>query len=193
MDGRNPDSGSRELFLCTGLGIFVSGLGIRRSLGVWGMAGRGPAPKDPSQRRRRNSPPSPPALVEVPGAPVGPELPETHEWPAATLAWWATWRTCPQASTFTDTDWAFLLDTAVLHAEFWLGNLKVAAELRLRAAKFGATPEDRARLKIAAGDPTGIGPMAGPAASTGPRLKATTKAADRRKRLLRAVGDGGDT
>lgn len=147
------------------------------------MAGRGPAPKDPSERRRRNAEP-PMTVVAADGARRGPELPETHEWPAATLEWWETWRTSAQASTFTKTDWSFLVDTAVLHAEFWLGDRSVAAELRLRAAKFGATPEDRARLKLSVTDP-GEKP-AGPA-----RLQ--TKAARTRKaRLLRVVGDGGD-
>lgn len=143
------------------------------------MAGHGPPPKDPGQRRRRNSP-SEKTVVSADGKVHGPELPDTHEWPDATLKWWETWRTCALASKFTDTDWAFLLDTAVLHAEFWLGDRSVAAELRLRAAKFGATPEDRARLKIEVGDPT-------PAPPT--RLK-TKAAKNRRARLLRAVGDG---
>lgn len=70
-----------------------------------------------------------------------------------TLAWWETWRRSPQAATFTATDWDFLVDTALLHARFWAGDEKVAAELRLRVAKFGATPEDRARLRMQLGDP----------------------------------------
>lgn len=120
-------------------------------------------------------------VVTADGAQHGDPLPDTFEWPAATLDWWETWRTCAQASKFTDTDWSFLLDTAVLHAEFWLGNRTLAAELRLRAAKFGATPEDRARLKIEIGDPD---KAASPA-----RLQTKTTQ-DRRTRLLRAVGDG---
>ena len=83
----------------------------------------------------------------------GHDLPSSRKWPAETLAWWETWRTCALASTFIDTDWSFLLDTAVLHAQFWSGNQSVAAELRIRVAKFGATPEDRARLKVEVGDP----------------------------------------
>jgi len=51
----------------------------------------------------------------------------------------------------------------------------VAAELRLRVAKFGATPEDRARLKIEVGQPA---PVSRPRVAKG-----------RRERLLRAVGD----
>ena len=140
------------------------------------MAGRGPAPKNPDDRRRRNAT-LPVTVVAKDGKVHGPELPDSHEWPAATSAWWQTWRESPQASTFTDTDWSFLLDTAVLHAEFWLGDRSVAAELRLRAAKFGATPEDRARLKIEVGEPT-VAPT---------RLR---ESKGRRERLLKAVGEG---
>lgn len=142
------------------------------------MAGRGPAPKNPDERRRRNLT-EPLTLVTPDGKTHGPALPDSEDWPDATLAWWETWRTCAQASTFTDTDWSFLLDTAILHMEFWDGDRSVAAELRLRAAKFGATPEDRARLKIAVGEPA-------PATPTRTR---TPAARTRRDRVLKAVGD----
>lgn len=152
------------------------------------MAGRGPTPKDPDQRRRRNSTESL-TVVTADGSQHGKPLPDTFDWPPSTLAWWETWRTCAQASKFTETDWSFLLDTAVLHAEFWLGNRALAGELRLRAAKFGATPEDRARLKIAVGDPD--------TPSVSPARLQTKASKSRRTRLLRAVGDdstddGGD-
>lgn len=116
------------------------------------MPGRGFAPRDPSQLRRRNKVP-PVTVLVADGTVRGPELPDGFEWPEATVKWWQTWRTSAQAQKFTETDWSFLLDTAVLHADFWLGDYSVAAELRLRAAKFGATPEDRARLRFAIGDP----------------------------------------
>lgn len=141
------------------------------------MAGRGQAPKDPATLRRRNLV-APMTVVSADGQVHGPQLPDTMEWPEATRDWWLTWRKSAQAAKFTDTDWSFLLDTAVLHAEFWLGDRTVAAELRLRAAKFGATPEDRARLKIEIGEP-----------STGPALRAKPSKG-RRERLLKAVGDG---
>jgi hypothetical protein len=144
------------------------------------MAGRGPAPKDPSERRHRIQP-APLTVIQSDGGTHGPALPDSHEWPDVTLAWWETWRTCAQAKSFTDTDWSFLLDTALLHMEFWDGDRGLAAELRLRAAKFGATPEDRARLKIAVGDP--------PAASA-PRGR-TPAARTRRSRVLKAVEDVG--
>lgn len=152
------------------------------------MAGRGPAPgmgeKDASQRRRRNLTAAEKfEVVTADGELHGPELPDTHEWPVATLAWWETWRKSAQAKTFTATDWSFLVDTAVLHAEFWLGNRSAAAELRLRVAKFGATPEDRARLKISVGEPD-VKPQ--------PKRLQTKASANRRERLLRAVGDNGE-
>lgn len=121
------------------------------------MAGRGPAPKDPGRRARTNKGPEmrvihgvkpaeqpdlPTLMVEEDG-----ELTEFH-WPARTQEWWKMWRDSPLSAEFTTTDWSELLDTALLHAKYWMGDTKVAAELRLRVAKFGATPEDRARLRI---------------------------------------------
>lgn len=148
------------------------------------MAGRGPAPSGTRSRARDQRRADADVVTVVPDDVVrGPELPEGFEWPAQTEAWWQSMRSTPQAQTYTDADWSFLIDTAVLHAEFWLGNRALAAELRLRVAKFGVTPEDRARLKLSVGKP------ASPTAKAAePRLK--TKAADARKgRLLRAVGD----
>lgn len=121
------------------------------------MAGRGPAPKDPNKRARRNKDPIPMRVIHADPTPQ-PELPTFHVesdgalvefvWPARTHQWWQMWGDSPLSAEFTATDWSELLDTARLHAEFWTGSTKVAAELRLRVAKFGATPEDRARLKI---------------------------------------------
>lgn len=111
------------------------------------MAGRGPAPKDPSRRARRNADPSPVRVLQV--DPVEqPELPEGVDWPTQTRRWWRMWGDSPLSAEFTETDWSELMDTALLHAQFWCGSMGVASELRLRVAKFGATPEDRARLRI---------------------------------------------
>lgn len=115
------------------------------------MAGRGPAPKNPDRRARRNAEPTPlRVLVASPMAqPPLPDLPEElGGWPAPTLAWWSMWAESPLSSEFTASDWSFLADTALLHARLWVGDTKAAPELRLRVAKFGATPEDRARLRI---------------------------------------------
>jgi hypothetical protein len=116
------------------------------------MAGIGPAPKGAAQRRRRNKA-APVMVLTADGKVRGPELPDDFEWPDVTREWWETWRTSAQAARFTGTDWSFRIETAVLHADFWLGDLSVAGELRLREAKLGATPADRARLRIAVGEP----------------------------------------
>jgi hypothetical protein len=117
------------------------------------LAGRGPAPKDPEKRRRRNADPVPATVVAADGEARGPDLPDGVDWPAQTLVWWETWRRSPQAQAFTETDWSFLLDTALLHSRLWSGEASAAPELRLRVAKFGATPEDRARLRMSIGEP----------------------------------------
>ncbi|HEY3259971.1 MAG TPA: hypothetical protein VGJ95_06820 [Pseudonocardiaceae bacterium] len=112
------------------------------------MAGTGPPPKDPATRRRRNADPIPTTTLTADGEVRGPDLPDGRDWPDETRSWWETWRNSPQSQAFTDTDWDFLLDTALLHSRFWRGDDKVASELRLRVAKFGATPEDRMRLRL---------------------------------------------
>ncbi|MFD7776674.1 hypothetical protein [Streptomyces sp. NPDC059753] len=72
-----------------------------------------------------------------------------------TQLWWDSWRSSAQAQTFVQTDWLFLIDTALMHHTMWAkGRWEFASEVRLRAAKFGATPEDRARLKLKVDDPT---------------------------------------
>ena len=120
------------------------------------MAGRGFAPK-PENRRVGHSKAD--ALRVIHADPVPqPDLPTfevEHDgeltefvWPARTREWWEMWRDSPLSAEFTSTDWSELLDTAMLHAKYWRGDAKLASELRLRVAKFGATPEDRARLRI---------------------------------------------
>ena len=111
------------------------------------MAGRGPAPKDPRRRARRNADPVGMTVIAFQRG-ERPNLPDDVDWPEQTRAWWDMWAESPLSEHFMSTDWSFLLDTARLHAEFWQGDAKAAPELRLRVAKFGATPEDRARLRI---------------------------------------------
>lgn len=116
------------------------------------MAGHGPPPKNPSQRARRNKDPQPlRVLIEEPATqPSLPDVqPDGEPWPTPTVAWWRMWRESALSSEFTSSDWSYLLDTAILHAQLWTGKATVAAELRLRVAQFGATPADRARLRIA--------------------------------------------
>lgn len=144
------------------------------------MAGKGFAPKEqrsrPDQDRARQD--EMVKLTET-GELYGPELPESHEWPAATCRWWHNWRTSAIAPTLTASDWDFLTDSALLHAKMWGGDTSVAAELRLRVAKYGATPEDRMRLKLQVEKPA-------PAAAKKPD---SAQDKDRRSRLLQAVGE----
>lgn len=121
------------------------------------MAGQGPAPKDPSRRARQNKDPHAQTVLRFEQA-EPPDLPTfqiekdgdlvEYQWPQRTLDWWEMWKASPQAEHFSSTDWDFLLDTAVVHARLWSGEMSAAGELRLRVAKFGATPEDRARLRM---------------------------------------------
>ncbi|MET7939624.1 hypothetical protein [Streptomyces sp. NPDC005302] len=91
---------------------------------------------------------------ELPAGVLGSEDGVDVEWHAMTKLWWDAWRSSAQAQTFVDTDWLFLIDTALMHHTMWAkGRWEFASEVRLRAAKFGATPEDRARLKLKVDDP----------------------------------------
>ena len=129
-----------------------------------GVAGRGPQPKDPAKRARRNKEPAPlkvlpavrvtqPSLptiyVDAGGDADGRPRKKRFNWPKVTRRWWRMWGESPLSADYTDTDWSFLMDTALIHARYWQGETRLAGELRLRVAKFGATPEDRARLRIA--------------------------------------------
>lgn len=112
------------------------------------MAGQGPAPKDPSRRARRDPRDKSIRTFEVKACPQ-PSLPKSRNWHPQTIEWWKTWKTAPQAKDFVATDWSFLIDTALMHDAMWSkGQWTLAAEVRLRVAKVGATPEDRARLKM---------------------------------------------
>lgn len=109
----------------------------------------------------------------------GPELPD-GDWHPRTVAWWQTWRESAQAQVMAPTDWDALAETAILHTALWNGDTKVAGELRLRVAKYGATMEDRLRLRIA---------VEAEVKAAQPAQRGMT--ADRRKRLLKVVERGG--
>ena len=122
-----------------------------------------PVPKDPKNRARRNKDIAPVRYIAPAHVVVKPDLPEFEvqikpkdgepymvpfHWPAATRDWWAMLDHHPLMNEWFDTDWSYLLDTAMIHAAFWSGDVKVASELRLREEKYGFTPADRAKLRI---------------------------------------------
>lgn len=120
------------------------------------MAGRGPARTGKAVRRNKG----PETItVKAPNKKYGFDLPrgvvrdkngDLVAWHPMTKQWWASWRTSPQATRMlTEPDWQFLLDTALMHHQMWSsGRWDFASEIRLRVAKFGATPEDRLRLHL---------------------------------------------
>lgn len=127
------------------------------------MAGNGRAPKDPAKRARKNKDLAPVRYIRPEHVVVKPDLPEFEvevrpkdgepymvpfEWPKATRDWWAMLDHHPLVNEWFDSDWSYLLDTAMIHAAFWKGDVKVAGELRLREEKYGFTPADRAKLRI---------------------------------------------
>ncbi|WP_234431748.1 hypothetical protein [Streptomyces sp. NRRL S-241] len=61
---------------------------------------------------------------------------------------WKTWSSAPQTAAWTETDWSELELTTKLVDGLYLGDLKLAGEIRQRVAKWGATVEDRARLRM---------------------------------------------
>ena len=152
------------------------------------MAGRGFAPS--GSRSRENDQKRDEAAVtkvspddavrgfDLPEMADDPLTGEPRGWPSMTRRWWETWRKAPQSQTFADTDWDFLLETALIHRAFMLGDLKQAAELRLRVAKFGATPEDRMRLRLQ---------VIAPDAAKAPAVSKPAGSAGRKDRLLKAV------
>lgn len=124
------------------------------------MAGRGPAPKPREARARRNKDTVPLKIIDLCNVkevqPALPDLtvpdtdgnPVPFVWPERTRQWWDMWAESPLSKDFTGADWDYLIDTALIHAQYWLGQVQLAGELRLRVAKFGQTPEDRQRLRI---------------------------------------------
>lgn len=111
------------------------------------MAGRGPRPKDPSRRVRKDTSGIAGVVLRFERG-KAPELPPEIPWPEQTRRWWQVWADSPHSEHFTQVTWETLLTTALIHADVWAGNLDRAPELRLREAKYGATPEDMARLRM---------------------------------------------
>jgi hypothetical protein len=115
------------------------------------MAGRGPAGKD-RHTRKRNDPEVRELVADGrlrgPALPKG-VLPDGEEWHPQTVALWDSLRRFPLLTNEPGPGWQFLLDTALMHHAMWMkGRWDFAAEVRLRLAKYGVTPEDRQRLKV---------------------------------------------
>ena len=85
---------------------------------------------------------------------IGPDLPKTKAWHEETKMWWDMWRRSPIAPLLEESDWNALKRTAILHSEFWHGTLpptqqvSFAAEIRRVESMYGATVEDRLKLRM---------------------------------------------
>lgn len=102
----------------------------------------------------------------------GPALPRGRKWCKRTKEWWQMWRTSPQSMVMTDSDWEAMLEAALLHNMLWTVKVTVdrngvatevplspsemstiSAELRRKVAAYGATYEDRAKLRMTVTSP----------------------------------------
>ena len=114
------------------------------------VAGRKPNPD--GQRRNRTRPAH--DWVEVENAPFeeGPRLPRLQPgllpWPKATRLWWQAISRMPHCVLWTDSDWQFAQDTALVAAAFHIGEAWAARELRQREKILGVTADARRDLRI---------------------------------------------
>ena len=121
---------------------------------------RGASPKEMGTKAGHSGKQVPFRVVGIPQVPQ-PPLPDYFKWfdgettrkikyPKETIEWWDQWSTSPLIDGFTIHDWEYLKQTSIVHAKFCLGIdfAKMEASLRQRLAKYGVTPEDRAKLRI---------------------------------------------
>jgi len=126
---------------------------------------RGPKPKQNAVRR--NSHPFAQQLVS--GALTGRELPKSLGiTTAGARRFWRTWSNSPQTAGWAETDWAELEITTRLVDGLYGGDLKLAGEIRQRVAKWGATVEDRARLRMSIDEDQAPDDQAGPSPAADP-------------------------
>ena len=110
---------------------------------------KGPVPKDPKIRQRRNRVTTQSTLdAASDGRRRRPSLPAGINWHPMTVAWWRdVWRS-PMAREFLEADKHALFRMAILIDRFWLEPTKeLGAEIRLEQQAFGLTPIDRRRLQ----------------------------------------------
>lgn len=120
------------------------------------MAGRGPAPKDPNKRARRNADPIPLRVVHADPA-AQPELADLlgeanpltgSQWQPATLTFWRHLGEFPTTENLQNAQWSSLARAVAIDDAMLAGETKLAAESRLRLAKYGIDPDDLARLRV---------------------------------------------
>lgn len=103
-----------------------------------------------------------------------------------TRAWWKTVSTMPHCRLWSESDWLFAAETALIADDFYRGNTKAATELRQRERILGTTADARTALRIRYVDQTPTtgdqeATSAGSATNRGDRPVARLD--DRRRRL----------
>jgi len=110
--------------------------------------GRPPTGKPLSRERDQRAKTGTYKTVANTGETYGEPLPDDFDWHPMTVHWWDTWRHTPWAKDWSEVEWAHLLDTAMLHSLMWMGDHRLAGEIRLRVSAYGVTASDRERLRI---------------------------------------------
>lgn len=111
------------------------------------VAGRKPKPD--GKKRNRQKPTH--DWVDVPNVAFqgkSPALPREVGWPSSTKRWWRVVSRMPHCVLWTEADWQFALDTALLVKAFHEGDLRVATEVRQREKILGTTADARRDLRI---------------------------------------------
>lgn len=96
---------------------------------------------------------------EVPNVPFkgGRKLPvrrpDGKAWPKWTKDWWAVISAMPHCKLWSDSEWRFAVETALVAAELHTGDIKAATELRNREKILGTTMDYRRALQIKYVDP----------------------------------------
>jgi len=122
------------------------------------MAGRKPSERPTVTRHKPTVDWTEVANVPYTGErPVLPEVREimtkagdlsVHPMPEQTVTWWESVTTMPHCALWSPSDWAFCLDTALIHAQAVTGVVSAMAELRQREKILGTTLDARRDLRI---------------------------------------------
>ena len=117
------------------------------------MGARGPAPKDPEKRVRRNKEvrttlPAKPPVKPAAKRTMPPAPPLIGEWSTFTQRWWDSWCGSAQASRFTEPAWRRLELIAAQVELYWrTSNPQHLPEIRMTETALGALPMDLSRLR----------------------------------------------
>lgn len=123
------------------------------------MAGRGPAPKAPEDRRNKTSPQRGEWVTLQPlSEPVLPaQLPKRAKgaggWSARTKRLYSGWRQDPVTATYGENEKAAVVELAFLQEELARGELKLAAEVRQRLDGLGLTMKGKRDLRFRVAEP----------------------------------------